>query len=177
MPRLISFSLKTSSAALTRSSVSACSVTPSSPAQAMLALVPRKSKRWESSLPAWFRALSTSWWSTLLTMSNDESAMVGVPPLWGRAPRHPGEAVRRSCTLLRYHCTAGCPSGQRERTVNPSAQPTKVRILHPPRLGTTAPALSGRGPLLCRGSGRGGRPGAGDGGGLQWIAAEEHPPE
>src|SRR5690348_14909390 len=42
----------------------------------MLALVPRKSKRCASSLPAWFRALSTSWWSTLLTMSNDESAMV-----------------------------------------------------------------------------------------------------
>jgi hypothetical protein len=74
MPRLISFSLKTSSAAVTRSSVSACRVTPSSPAQAMLALVPRKSKRCASSLPAWFRALSTSWWSTLLTMSYDESA-------------------------------------------------------------------------------------------------------
>src|SRR6476646_10446409 len=30
---------------------------------------------------------------------------------------------------------AGCPSGQWERTVNPSALPSKVRILHLPRRG------------------------------------------
>src|SRR3954469_8476134 len=82
MPRLTSFSLKTSSAAATRSSVSACRVTPLSPAQAMLALVPRKSKRWASSLPAWLSALSTSWRSTLLTTSKDESA-IAVPPVRG----------------------------------------------------------------------------------------------
>src|SRR4051795_2222670 len=82
MPRLTSFSLNTSRAAATRSSVSACRVTPLSPAQAMLALVPRKSKRWASSLPAWLSALSTSWRSTLLTTSKDESA-IAVPPVRG----------------------------------------------------------------------------------------------
>src|SRR3954468_11401230 len=81
MLRLISFSLNTSSAAATRSSVSAWSVTPFSPAQAMVALVPRKSNRWESSFPAWFSALSTSWRSTLLTTSKDESAMAVPLPL------------------------------------------------------------------------------------------------
>ena len=35
---------------------------------------------------------------------------------------------------------AGCPSGQREQTVNLPAQPTKVRTLHPPH-GPTAPDL------------------------------------
>src|SRR5215218_5531524 len=85
MLRLISFSLKTSSAAVTRSSVSACSVTPSSPAHAIVALVPRKSKRCESSLPAWFRALSTSCRSTLLTTSKDASAIADSLPLLGRA--------------------------------------------------------------------------------------------
>ena len=34
-----------------------------------------------------------------------------------------------SCT-----CTAGCPSGQRERSVKPSAQPTLVRIQHLPHV-------------------------------------------
>src|SRR3954465_3928580 len=75
MLRLISFSLNTSSAALTRSSVSACRVTASSPAQEMVALVPRKSNRCDSSLPAWLSALSISWRSTLLTTSKDASAM------------------------------------------------------------------------------------------------------
>ena len=31
-------------------------------------------------------------------------------------------------------CQAGCPSGQRELTVNQPAMPTEVRILHPARL-------------------------------------------
>ena len=34
--------------------------------------------------------------------------------------------------LFARSTTAGCPSGQWERTVNPSALPSKVRILHPP---------------------------------------------
>src|SRR5205823_7144832 len=35
--------------------------------------------------------------------------------------------------------TAGCPSGQRERSVKPSAQPTLVRTQHLPPPGKTAP--------------------------------------
>src|SRR5215212_8948937 len=75
MPRLTSLSLKTSRAAVTRSSVSASSRTPFSPAQLIFALVPRKSNRCDSSLPAWLSALSISWRSTLLTTSKDASAM------------------------------------------------------------------------------------------------------
>src|SRR6185437_9983052 len=55
--------------------------TPSSPDHAMLVLVPRKSKRWPTSLAAWLSALSTSWRSTLLTTSNDASAMIVSPSL------------------------------------------------------------------------------------------------
>jgi hypothetical protein len=36
---------------------------------------------------------------------------------------------------------AGCPSGQRERSVKPSAQPTLVRIQHLPPPAKTAPGL------------------------------------
>ena len=79
MSRRISFSLKTSTAALTRSSVDEVSSIASSPFQAIVVSVPRKSKRVDSSLAAWLSALSTSWRSTLLTMSNDESAMRSVP--------------------------------------------------------------------------------------------------
>src|SRR5690606_11846361 len=71
MLRLTSFSLKTSSAARTRSSVSACRLTAFSPAQEIVAPVPRKSNRVEISFSACRRALSTSCRSTLLTMSND----------------------------------------------------------------------------------------------------------
>ena len=48
---------------------------PSSPDQAIDALVPRKSKRCASSLAAWFTALSASCRSILLTTSNDGSLM------------------------------------------------------------------------------------------------------
>ena len=41
---------------------------------------------------------------------------------------------------------AGCPSGQWERTVNPSALPSKVRILHLPH--ETGPRSAGAGPHL-----------------------------
>ena len=52
----------------------------SSPCQAMVVSVPRKSKRVAISLAAWFSALSTSCRSTLLTTSNDESAIGLVLP-------------------------------------------------------------------------------------------------
>ena len=44
------------------------------PDQRMLASVFLKSNRCRTSLAAWFNALSTSWRSTLLTMSNELSA-------------------------------------------------------------------------------------------------------
>jgi hypothetical protein len=83
MFRLTSLSLKTSRAALARSSVSACRLTASSPAQEISAPVPRKSKRVESSFSACRRALSISCRSTLLTMSNDGfAAMIAAPAVW-----------------------------------------------------------------------------------------------
>src|SRR5690349_20283012 len=88
MPRLISFSLKTSSAAFTRSSLSAWRLTACSPAQLIDALVPRKSNRWDSSLAVWLSALSTSCRSTLLTTSKEESAM-GPTVLTRARPRSP----------------------------------------------------------------------------------------
>src|SRR6266496_923943 len=41
---------------------------------------------------------------------------------------------------------AGCPSGQRERSVKPSAQPTLVRTQHLPPPAKTAPGLRKRSP-------------------------------
>src|SRR5271155_4088921 len=118
MSRRISFSFNTSTAALTRSSVELVSSIASSPFQAILVSVPRKSNRVASSLAAWLRALSTSWRSILLTTSNDESAIGSVPfhRCWPFA--HP---VHPRCTLPTRTTQAGCPSGQWERTVNPSA--------------------------------------------------------
>ena len=74
MPRLISLVSKTSRIAFTRSSLFA-SIRTVSPDHLIEAPTFLKSNRCEISLAVWFSALSTSWWSTLLTMSNDESAM------------------------------------------------------------------------------------------------------
>src|ERR1700678_1661856 len=41
-------------------------------------------------------------------------------------------AILLSATAAVRRCTAGCPSGQRERSVKPSAQPTLVRTQHLP---------------------------------------------
>src|ERR687898_140127 len=60
MLRLISFSLKTSTAAFARSSVSDSTLIASSPVQAIEVPVPRKSNRCDSSLAAWLRALNPS---------------------------------------------------------------------------------------------------------------------
>jgi hypothetical protein len=85
MLRLTSFSLKTSSAAAARSSVSEVMVTPESPDLAMVVPVPRKSNRVPSSFSAWWKALSTSCWSTLLTMSKDGlAAMIKLLRCWLR---------------------------------------------------------------------------------------------
>src|SRR5581483_8588620 len=116
-------SLNTSSTAFTRSSVFAVMTTPSCPLQLIDAPVPLKSKRCPTSLAVWFSALSTSWWSTLLTTSNDEAA-ISVPPM---------STAILTVALITVRRKAGCPSGQRERSVKPSAQPTLVRTQHPPR--------------------------------------------
>src|SRR3954465_813001 len=172
MLRLISFSLNTSSAAATRSSVSAWSVTPFSPAQAMVALVPRKSNRWESSFPAWFSALSTSWRSTLLTTSKDESAMAvplplrELPGLRDRRPRFLYAApVRPHGGLPEWPMGADCKSvGLAYEGSNPS----------PATPGATAPDLTIGG--RRRSPGRGGA-GAGHRGAFQRLPTEEQPVE
>src|ERR1700729_466860 len=72
--RRTSLSLKTSSTAFARSSLLALISTPWFPDQAMEAPTPRKSNRVPISLTVWLSALSTSWWSSLDTMSNEDSA-------------------------------------------------------------------------------------------------------
>src|SRR6478736_7921034 len=145
MLRLMSLVWNTSRTARTRSSEFAA-MTIFSPLHAIEAPTPLKSYRCAISLMAWFSALSTSWRSTLLTTSNDDSLAMTPPDLWcsgaavpttGRFRNrpepllsfhpHPGDAVTEARTL------AGYPSGQRGLTVNQLASPTGVRIPHPPR--------------------------------------------
>src|SRR6266568_8641101 len=71
-------------------------------------------------------------------MSNDDSAAtrsrLDALLLTGRA----GSAILQRA-VLSGRLTAGCPSGQRERSVKPSAQPTLVRTQHLPPPAKTAP--------------------------------------
>src|SRR5689334_4299338 len=150
-PRLTSLSLKTSRTALARSSLLARMSTACSPDHAIEAPTPRKSNRVPISLAAWLTALSTSWWLSLDTMSKEDSCAATAPRLDAiTAGRHAERAMIRGQPLhqipltvwsrlglsfwrppeLRH--TAGCPSGQRERSVKPSAQPTLVRTQHLP---------------------------------------------
>src|SRR6266568_4159208 len=73
-------------------------------------------------------------------MSNDDSAAtrsrLDALLLTGRA----GSAILQRA-VLSGRLTAGCPSGQRERSVKPSAQPTLVRTQHLPPPAETAPGL------------------------------------
>src|SRR3954465_8065127 len=171
MLRLISFSLNTSSAAATRSSVSAWSVTPFSPAQAMVALVPRKSNRWESSFPAWFSALSTSWRSTLLTTSKDESAMAvplplrELPGLRDRRPRFLYAApVRPHGGLPEWPMGADCKSvGLAYEGSNPSPATPGTAGPPPPTRGGAPPTHGGRGPAPVEGLAPSGSPPFGEG--------------
>ena len=55
-----------------------------------------------------------------------------------RSRRSASQAWRLQCRAL----PGVCPSGQRERAVNPSAQPTEVRILPPP-LQARSPVVKG----------------------------------
>ncbi len=88
-------------------------------------------------------------------------AGAGEPVRGGRA----GGPAANDCDVERAHSPklqwplpGVCPSGQRERAVNPSAQPTEVRILPPPlarAAGTAARSHGGNhvspvGPLLLR---------------------------
>src|SRR5207245_5040604 len=52
-------------------------------------------------------------------------------------------SVERSGARLQLPAPGVCPSGQRERAVNPSAQPTEVRILPPPSRTTRRSAGGG----------------------------------
>src|SRR5215475_2885339 len=150
-PRLTSLSLKTSRTALARSSLLARMSTACSPDHAMDAPTPRKSNRVPISLASWLTALSTSWRSSLETMSKKESCAATAPRLDAiSADRHAeraltqGQPVSRIPLTVRSRLglsfwmppalrhTAGCPSGQRERSVKPSAQPTLVRTQHLP---------------------------------------------
>src|SRR6202046_3891259 len=136
-PRLTSLSRNTSRTALARSSLLARMSTACSPDQVMEAPTPRKSNRVPISLAAWFSALSTSWRSSLDTMSKEESCDATAPRLdvpdgarhAERADRAPDDGAQRAARVtvmpclglfLRCcparQCTAGCPSGQRERS-------------------------------------------------------------
>src|ERR1700736_5691585 len=95
-PRLTSLSLKTSRTALARSSLLARMSTACSPDQAMDAPTPRKSNRVPISLAAWLSALSTSWRSSLDTMSKEDSWDATAPRLdVGGAHRHADRARTR----------------------------------------------------------------------------------
>src|SRR6266487_2339831 len=54
-------------------------------------------------------------------------------------PRAGSAILQRAVLSGRF--TAGCPSGQRERSVKPSAQPTLVRTQHLPLPAKTVPGL------------------------------------
>src|SRR5271166_4390970 len=164
-PRLTSLSLKTSRTALARSSLLARMSTACSPDQAMDAPTPRKSNRVPISLAAWLSALSTSWRSSLDTMSKEDSwdataLRLDAPgqTVTPNAPRRGPERLKYGRRTVRSRLglsfseppalrhTAGCPSGQRERSVKPSAQPTLVRTQHLPPPAKTARSLRKRGP-------------------------------
>src|SRR5690242_20413321 len=155
MLRLTSFSLKTSTAALARSSVSDSIVTASSPAQAIEVPVPRKSNRCESSFAAWLRALSTSCRSTLLTTSNDGSATACL--LVDRAPAEPGWSLSYpwSCASAHPGGLPEWPKGADCKSVGSAYEGSNPSPATP---GVTAPDLRKRGSgavLVClRSSGR-----------------------
>src|SRR5579864_9109052 len=159
-PRLTSLSLNTSRTACARSSLLARISTAWSPDQAMDAPTPRKSNRVPISLAAWFSALSTSCRSSLDTMSKEDSCAATTSRLDGPATGRqtvPGLTAfgLTACRVLGYPSlcrprrrhTAGCPSGQRERSVKPSAQPTLVRTQHLPHPAKTPRWLRKRGPV------------------------------
>src|SRR5579859_1991715 len=99
-PRLTSLSLNTSRTALARSSLLARMSTVWSPDQAIDAPTPRKSNRVPISLAAWLSALSTSWRSSLDTMSKEDSCDATGPRLDAPTPaRHAERAGRLSDPL------------------------------------------------------------------------------
>src|SRR5262249_45230194 len=99
-PRLTSLSLKTSRTALARSSLLARMSTACSPDQVIEAPTPRKSNRVPISLAAWLIALSTSWRSSLDTMSKEDSCDATAPRLDApSAERHAERAMSRGQPL------------------------------------------------------------------------------
>src|SRR5512142_1928858 len=103
-PRLTSLSLKTSRTALARSSPLARMSIAFSPDQVMDAPAPRKSNRVPISLAAWLTALSTSWRSSLDTMSKEDSCDATDPRLDATgADRH----AERARTVLLHGAITG----------------------------------------------------------------------
>src|SRR5258708_22139269 len=64
-------------------------------------------------------------------MSNEDSDATGSR-LDARVLTHLEGSAILHAAVLDGRLTAGCPSGQRERSVKPSAQPTLVRTQHLP---------------------------------------------
>src|SRR6266508_6618742 len=63
-----------------------------------------------------------------------------VRPTRLREPRYVRlSLLGRGCDTVARGSLAGCPSGQRERSVKPSAMPTVVRIHYPPPPARTTP--------------------------------------
>src|SRR5690606_8239459 len=130
-PRRKSLDSKTSTIALTRSAEFAF-ISTDSPDHSIEAPTLRKSYRCAISLDAWLSALSTSWRSTLLTMSNELSAMSGLLFCWWAASAFEDPGLACYPSIRSHATTAGYPSGQRELTVNQPRYASQVRILHPP---------------------------------------------
>ena len=106
--RLTSLPLNTSRTAFARSSAEAEISMACSPCHWIVAPVPLKSKRVAISRAVCPRALSTSWWSILLTMSNDASAM------WGSFRARCGR-FRLSVAALLFFRPAHGPTNTRSR--------------------------------------------------------------
>src|ERR1022692_51249 len=77
-------------------------------------------------------------------MSKEDSAATGSR-LDARVLTHRVGSAIVQRAVFSGRRTAGCPSGQRERSVKPSAQPTLVRTQHLPPPRETAPDLLVRG--------------------------------
>src|SRR6202034_2394846 len=118
MPRLTSFSLKTSRIALARSSLLARISTPFSPDQAMDAPTLRKSNRVLISLAAWLSALSASWRSILDTMSKLDSLGMDQRVDGYGAARHLGHAVAAERSSLSWSRTAAWQSASQLLTMS-----------------------------------------------------------
>src|SRR3954464_9547866 len=148
-------SLNTARTARTLSSLLAPISTASSPFQAIEAPVPLKSKRCPISFAVWFTALSTSWCSTLLTTSNDESATVWPSAILCDARRvarrqraYPGGLPEWSkgtvCKTVgsAYVGSNPTPATRQRRAIRPASRSDSLPVLAP--LAQSAERLHGK---------------------------------